>query len=100
LKNARKRDKRNRFFLGCSVFGLHSLVNTRKRDKPKNNRGKTDIDMFVGFVGTSFRPWTFCKNMFVVFVNEPPLTEKRPKTYQKQIKGKKKSAGGSGGSGI
>jgi hypothetical protein len=69
------------------------LRNTRKRDKTKKSRGKTDIEVGVDFLGESFRHGLFVKNILMVFLNSPYHQEKRPKRTKKQIK-KKKSAGG------
>jgi hypothetical protein len=40
---------------------------------PIKSRGKTDIEIFVDFFGKwqKFSTWTFCKNIFVVFLNSP-----------------------------
>jgi hypothetical protein len=74
------------------VFELPSLRNTRKRDKTKKNRGKTDIEIFVDFFGESFRQGLFAKNIFMVFLNSP--CRETPKNVLKKKSREKKSDGG------
>jgi hypothetical protein len=73
----------------CSVFELElpSLENTRKCDKTKKSRGKTDIEIFVEVLGkvfdTDFLPKYFCG------VFEPPLPRNAQKRTKKKVKKKK-----------
>jgi hypothetical protein len=65
----KKKSRKNRFWIFgknlstrfvlqksfCSVLELPSLRNTRKRDKTKKSRKKTEIDLFFDFFGKGFR---------------------------------------------
>jgi hypothetical protein len=55
----------------CSAFELPSLRNTRKRDKTKKSRGKTDIEIFVDFFGESFQHGVFTKICLWFFQGGP-----------------------------
>jgi hypothetical protein len=46
-RNAQKRDKNFSTRFLCGVFELPSPKNTRKRDKTKKSRGKTDIEICI-----------------------------------------------------
>jgi hypothetical protein len=71
----------------CSVLELPSLKNTRKCDKTKKSRGKTDIEIFVEILGkvfdTDFLPKYFCG------VFELPLPINAQKRTKKKSRGKK-----------
>jgi hypothetical protein len=62
---------RHDFFakLFCSVFELPSLRNIRNRDKTKTEEKLTSKNF--RFFWEKFSTWTFCKNVFVVFLNSP-----------------------------
>jgi hypothetical protein len=101
----KKRDKENRqksvldfcrFF--CKTFFVVSLNSHRCETpenaiKPKKNRGKTDIGVFVGFF-FKLRHGLFAKTFFVVFLNSSYRYRETPKNVPKKKARKKKSAGG------
>ena len=76
----------------CSVFELPSLRNTRKRDKTKKVEEKLTSKILSKF-WKKFSTWTFCKNIFMVFLNSP-CRETPKNVLKKKVKGKKKSEGG------
>jgi hypothetical protein len=82
----------------CSVFELPSLRNTRKRDKTKKRRGKTDIKSFCRNFGKSFRQDFLQKHFYGVF--ELPLPRNAQKRTKKKSQGKKKVGWWVGGSEI
>jgi hypothetical protein len=70
----------------CSVFELPSLKNTRKRDKTKKVEEKLTSN-FLSKIWKYFSTWTFCKNIFMVFLNSP--CREAPKNVLKKKPGKK-----------
>jgi hypothetical protein len=78
-----------RFFLYnvfCSVFELPSLKNTRKRDKTKKVEEKLTSKILSKF-WKKVSTWTFCKNIFMVFLNSP--CRETPKNVLKKKSRKK-----------
>jgi hypothetical protein len=75
----------------CSAFELPSLRNTRKRDKTRTSRGKSDIEILSIFVGKVFDMDFFAKTFFYG-VFELPL----PRNAQKltKTKSRKQNDGG------
>jgi hypothetical protein len=67
-----------------SVFEFPSPKNTRKRDKTKEVEEKLISIFFVVCrnFGERFSTWTFCKNIFMVFLNSP--CRKTPKNVLKK----------------
>jgi hypothetical protein len=56
----------------------------------QKSRGETDIEIFVGFVGKLIfdMAWTFCKDMFVVFLNLPHRGTPKANAQKKRTKRK------------
>jgi hypothetical protein len=77
-----------------SAFELPLPVNAQKRDKKKSTKNRFWI--FFRFFWKMFSTWTFCKNMFVVFLNSP--YRETPKNIPKKRQEKKVGwwVGGSG----
>jgi hypothetical protein len=71
----------------CSVFELPSLKNTRKCDKTKKSRGKTDIEVFVEILGIFFDTDFLPKYFYGVF--ELPLLRNAQKRTKKKSQEKK-----------
>jgi hypothetical protein len=72
------------------------LRNTRKRDKTKKIRGKTDTEIFVDFFGESFRIFDmdFLQKCFYgVFELPLPRKAQKAKTHFKKIKARGGEAG-------
>jgi hypothetical protein len=82
-----KKNFSTRFFLQ-NVFELPSLRNTRKRDKTKKVEEKLTSKFFVEILEKVF-DMTFCKNIFMVFLNSP--CRETPKNVLKKKSRKKKS---------
>jgi hypothetical protein len=87
-KNAIKKSRKSRFWIFgrivwenfsprfffqnvfCSAFELPSQKNTGKRDKTKEVEEKL-TSKFLSKFWQNLSTWTFCQNIFVVFLNSP-----------------------------